>query len=58
MRGGKRGSGTGGGGGGKDPLGLSDGWWDAAGWVMLVAAIGGVMVLARGGAPGGSPSAA
>lgn len=46
--GGKRSSGTGG--GAKDPLGISDFWWDAAGWVLLVAAIGGIAVLSRSGA--------
>jgi hypothetical protein len=56
-RGGKRGSGAGGS-GAKDPLGISDFWWDAAGWVALFAAIGGIALMARGGAPGGAPPAA
>jgi len=51
--GGKRSSGSGGGAGaaGADPLGFSDTFWDAAGWVTLVAFVGGVALLAaRGGA--------
>lgn len=48
----KRGSGTG---GSKDPLGISDFWWDAAGWVLLVAGIGAIALVARGS--GGAPAA-
>jgi hypothetical protein len=44
----KRASGAG---GAADPLGLSDWVWDAAGWALLVAAIGGIAMLARSGAP-------
>ncbi|GBF91368.1 mitochondrial import receptor subunit [Raphidocelis subcapitata] len=47
--GGKLASGAGGSGGEPDPLGLSDWVWDAAGWVLLVAAIGGIALMARGG---------
>ncbi|KAI8468070.1 MAG: translocase of outer mitochondrial membrane [Monoraphidium minutum] len=52
--GGKRGSGAG---GARDPVGISDFWWDAAGWVALGAAITAVVLMARGGA-GAAPSPA
>jgi hypothetical protein len=54
--GGKPGGGAGGGAAQADPLGLSDWVWDAAGWVLLVAAIGGIALMARGGSGGAPPA--
>lgn len=51
----RRGSGAGGGSQG-DLLGISDFWWDAAGWVLLVGIISGIALLSRSGAgPSGAP---